>query len=108
MIAIIIDLIKSLAIIIVPSILLFIITRYYGIWNVLVYTPIIVIIFLFIYAGWYGGLVFIALSIPILGIYYIVLSIIKYYNDKNPPVNNRRSNNNRSNNTRTSTAEYLN
>jgi hypothetical protein len=83
------------------------IARNYGIWNMLIYTPLIGIIILLIYAGAGGGLL-LAVVIPILGIYYLIINIIKNFVDKTPPVNNSRSNNNRSNNTRTSTAKYLN
>jgi hypothetical protein len=84
--------------------LIFMIVRYYGIWNVLIYGPLIALIPLLISAGWAGGLLLTAI-IPILGIFYIVLNIIRYFVDKNPPVNNSRSNN-RSNNTRTSITNY--
>lgn len=104
MIARTIDFIKPLAVIVVASILLFMIVRYYGIWNSLIYGPLIVLIPLLISAGLYGGYI-LMVSIPILGIYYIVLNIIKNVVDKNSPVNNSRSNN-RSNNTRTSITNY--
>lgn len=101
MIATTIDFIKPLAVIVGASILLFMIVRYYGIWNVLIYGPLIGTIPLLISAGWAGGLV-LTILIPILAIYYLVIYIIKNFIDTNPPVNNSRSNN-RSNNTRTST-----
>ena len=96
--------IKPLAVIVVASILLFMIVRYYGIWNSLIYGPLIVLIPLLISAGPVAGYI-LMVSIPILGNYYIVLNIIKNVVDKNSPVNNSRSNN-RSNNTRTSITNY--
>lgn len=104
MIASTIDFIKPLAVIVVASILLFMIVRYYGIWNSLIYGPLIVLIPLLISAGLYGGYILMA-AIPILAIYYLVIYIIKNFVHKNSPVNNSRSNN-RSNNTRTSITNY--
>lgn len=93
--------------------ILFMIARYYGNWNMLIYGPLIVLIPLAMFGGGNsgsGGAGFEAMLILIFifPIYYLINYIIKNYFNKNSPVNNRRSNNNRSNNTRTSTAEYLN
>jgi hypothetical protein len=48
-------------------IIMIMIARNYGIWNMLIYTPLIGIIILLIYAGAGGGLL-LAVVIPILGI----------------------------------------
>ena len=105
MIAIIINFIKPLAVIIGASILLFMIVRYYGIWNSLIYAPLIAVICFIIYGGTYAILILSLGGWGIFAIYYLVIYIIKYFVDKNPPVNNSRSNN-RSNNTRTSITNY--
>ena len=94
-------------------IILFMIARYYGTWNMLIYGPLLILIPLIIFVGGNsgtGGAGFEAMFVLvfIFPIYYLITNIIKNFVHKNSPVNNSRLNNNRSNNTRTSTAKYLN
>ena len=91
-------------------IILFMIARYYGTWNMLIYGPLLILIPLIIFVGGNsgtGGAGFEAMFVLvfIFPIYYVITNIMKNVMDKNSPVNNSRSNN-RSNNTRTSITNY--
>jgi hypothetical protein len=92
--------------------ILFMIARYYGNWNMLIYGPLIVLIPLTMFgSGGNSGAMGPAFQAALVlffiyPIYYVITYIIKDYSNKNPPANNTRYNNNRSNNTRT--AKYLN
>ena len=99
----------DIAVIVGGSILLIImimIARNYGIWNMVIYGSLVVLVLLAIFGGGnsgYGGIGFQAgfILFLIYPIFFVISNLAKNYFDKNSPTNNTRYNN-RSNNTRTS------